>query len=595
MPFPYTFPFNFDTEDFTVRIAFASDPFGENLRWTDIGNVVLSGSIARGRQHELDRIEAGTCRLLVKNTAGDFWPDNASGKYYGNLKPGKRINIRKTYNGTDYDLFTGFIESYQPRFLARAGVAPVVDITAVDLFKHLALTTLNDRVADFDGTDAFYVSYNNDMSGQNTDFTVAAWVWCDALGANSDFVSKHMNTAWPSPREYRLRRNSSNQFVMTVAAYTTEAEVAAATAVTANTWYHLIGYYNTSNNTVSIVVNNSSPDEAAGIAPIKYNGDVHIGRANESSGYHNGRIASVGFWRRLLSADERRSLYNQGRRIMYADLSDNLKTNLVAWWNLDEESGTRYDAHAGYDLYDVNTVASISQYESERSDLRVGRILDAIGWPSGNRDLGTGAATLQALTPVDGVVALSHLQSLAQSENGLVFIAGDGDVQFQNRTARANSPFDTSQATFGDDAGEMKYRETELSYDDQFIYNDVRLTRNSGTEQVAGDADSQITYGKRTLSRTGLLQSTDADVLTVAEALRDTYKDPSLRVESIVVIPSSDPSNLWPKVLNYDISTRITVRLNEASLDSEFHIEGIQHTFSRDSNWQTAWQLSKAS
>lgn len=312
--------------------------------------------------------------------------------------------------------------------------------------------------------------------------------------------------------------------------------------------------------------------------------------------WFDGRIGPVGIWKgRALTNTEIATLYSQGRRIIYASLTSALKTNLSAWWDNTEASGTHADSHTGgHTLGNSGSIVSISEYPSELSSLRVGRVLDEIGWPTANRDLDTGAATLQALNPVDGVVALSHLQALQQSENGLVFIQGDGDVEFQNRTARSSAPYDTSQATFGEDSGEIGYEDMELSYDDTFIYNDVRLTRTGGTEQVAGDVTSEADYGKRTLAQTGLLNSTDADVLTIAQTLRTKYKNPAQRVEYIVVDPVANPANLWAKVLTYNISTRITIRLNKASLDSEFHIEGIEHQFEGKS-WKTKWQLSKAS
>ena len=178
---------------------------------------------------------------------------------------------------------------------------------------------------------------------------------------------------------------------------------------------------------------------------------------------------------------------------------------------------------------------------------------------------------------------------------GVVFIAGDGDVQFQDRHARLKSPFTTSQATFGDDPGEQKYKHLEPSYDDQFIYNDVRVTRSGGTEQTASDATSQTTYGQRSLVKTGLLMTTDAVAKDQADYRLSRNKDATLRSRTLVIKPGRDPVNLFPKVLNYDISTRITVRLNQATIDRDYHIEGIAHEYdARTGDWTTTWELSDA-
>ena len=46
-----------------------------------------------------------------------------------------------------------------------------------------------------------------------------------------------------------------------------------------------------------------------------------------------------------------------GNELAHAGDGDDLKTDLVAWWDLEEESGTRYDAHGSNDLTDNNTVS----------------------------------------------------------------------------------------------------------------------------------------------------------------------------------------------------------------------------------------------
>ena len=57
-----------------------------------------------------------------------------------------------------------------------------------------------------------------------------------------------------------------------------------------------------------------------------------------------------------------------------------------------------------------------------------------------------------------------------------------------------------------------------------------------------------------------------------------------------------DPHRLWPKVLGFEISTRITVRESEASIDGDFFIEGISHRIDLQKwSWDTSFQLSNAS
>ncbi len=89
--------------------------------------------------------------------------------------------------------------------------------------------------------------------------------------------------------------------------------------------------------------------------------------------------------------------------------------------------------------------------------------------------------------------------------------------------------------------------------------------------------------------------TTDAEALVLGGYLLSLYKEAPLRCSALTIYPQRDEGNLYPDILGFDISTRITVRLNQASLDKEFHIEGITHDCdARDGVWITKWQLSDA-
>lgn len=72
--------------------------------------------------------------------------------------------------------------------------------------------------------------------------------------------------------------------------------------------------------------------------------------------YTDGEMGQCGFWNRALSVDDITALYNSGKGLYYDELSDDLKVDLVSYWNLTEESGVRYDSHGAYHLSDQNLV-----------------------------------------------------------------------------------------------------------------------------------------------------------------------------------------------------------------------------------------------
>lgn len=362
-----------------TRFAFGEDAFSDNPTWTG-ANVMVSFDISRGRQHELNRIEAGTLRMLLLNTDFRFWANYVPSPYYPNVKPGVRVNIRAIYNSTVYDLFTGYVEEFLPHWMETPGKGAIITCRASDAIKNLSVMELNDAVG----------------------------------------------------------------------------------------------------------------------------------------------------------------------------------------------------------------------YAQELSGTRVGNVLDDLDWPAADRDIDAGQSLVIATGALANTKAMDHLFNVQSAEYGILFIAGDGTMTFHDRHRRFEEPLLTSQAVFGDDTGEMHYCDVKFSYDDGYIYNDIRRTRLGGTEQVASDATSQSTFGKRTNSLQGMLVVNDPEASAQASYLLNRYKNPSLRVKQIQIYPQSRPGYLFPKVLLYDIGTKITIRLNEADVDEDYHIEGITHSMSKDHKWITTWQLTKA-
>uniref|UniRef100_A0A6M3L735 Putative tail protein n=1 Tax=viral metagenome TaxID=1070528 RepID=A0A6M3L735_9ZZZZ len=245
----------------------------------------------------------------------------------------------------------------------------------------------------------------------------------------------------------------------------------------------------------------------------------------------------------------------------------------------------------------ANTIISSAGEAAELSSTRVGNMLDEASWPAADRDLKAGAETLAATGAISNLNVRDHLQKVSESELGVLFVAFDGDMTFHSRSTRSNSPYDTSLATFGNDPAEMHYVSLNPVIDRTLLYNEVRLTRTGGVEQSAEDTTSQSTYGKRTFRRTALLNSTDVAVEVLCGYLLARYKNATkLRMRSIEIMPQGDPNGLYPKVLSYDISSRITCRLDQASLDAEYFIEGVEESCdAAEMNWRTIWQLSDVS
>lgn len=160
----------------------------------------------------------------------------------------------------------------------------------------------------------------------------------------------------------------------------------------------------------------------------------------------------------------------------------------------------------------------------------------------------------------NGLDALSSLQLVVDTENGNHYIAPDGTVTFQGRSARYNQL--TPVYVFGEDvdAGEYPYEAIAFDYDPTRLVTVAQINQYS-TQQVyqwpAAGSPAQDAYGEFTLQRT--VNSDDPnECLAAAQYLVGQFQDPMLRIESITLHPSAHPS-LWPVCLSLKQGTRVRI------------------------------------
>ena len=85
---------------------------GEAATWSDVSSDVRNFSISRGKQRELDEYNSGSFNVTLDNTARLYDPNNSGGAYYGQIKVGRWIRIKATYDSTDYQLYQGVIRDW---------------------------------------------------------------------------------------------------------------------------------------------------------------------------------------------------------------------------------------------------------------------------------------------------------------------------------------------------------------------------------------------------------------------------------------------------------------------------------------------------
>ena len=217
-------------------------------------------------------------------------------------------------------------------------------------------------------------------------------------------------------------------------------------------------------------------------------------------------------------------------------------------------------------------------YSEESSDTRLGNILDDIGWPAGARSLDAGASLVAAVTSYTGPAA-PLITQLLKAEVGHLYVAGDGDATFKNRTAFSAL---TSQATY-DPGTSLDYEEITLSYDKDTLYNEATVTGQTGSAQTATDTTSETDHGPHSFP-TGNDEAiiSAAYALNVAEWIVGVHKDVAVRITGFEVHPEKDQANLYPEVLGRELLELVTVKYDPPgagdTLDQVVAIQSVAHT-----------------
>jgi hypothetical protein len=191
----------------------------------------------------------------------------------------------------------------------------------------------------------------------DTDFSYATWLYLDAaasypkildIGAPSGNYGIYLDTdnATRKPRIVISNNGvSSNGFTHS-------------TALSLSTWHFVVFTHDSVANTINISMDGAAFESKAHSGGMyNTNGSLVIGAwygGGAAGSFWNGRMDNSAFYNKALTIAQVQALYGGGLGQNY-DAVD--KVSLMAYWDFNEESGTRLDSHTGgYDLTDNNTV-----------------------------------------------------------------------------------------------------------------------------------------------------------------------------------------------------------------------------------------------
>lgn len=209
------------------------------------------------------------------------------------------------------------------------------------------------------------ITDNTDLSTGDISYSIAAWLKATTAVSLANAISKSFNG---TTREYGLGQTGTArtmQFTAYTAAGGTAGIVSTASgAFNLNEWFLAAAYYDAGADLVGISINGAAFTTSAQVgvtsdttAPFRIGARGVAGVAGD---FWPGSVATVGFWKRVLTGSDLTELMTAPN---YSLTSAGLKTNLVAWWNLNEASDgvsavTRADSVGANNLTDNNTVPS---------------------------------------------------------------------------------------------------------------------------------------------------------------------------------------------------------------------------------------------
>jgi hypothetical protein len=579
--------------DISIEVSF-TDPYG-TLSWTDITKYALSFKTTMGRQHELQQVNPSTAQIVLYNgpvstadPGGRFSPWNTNSPYYsmGNgIVPTVPVRIQATWDGITYPVFYGYADNWTPSY---GQTMSTMTLNCSDILKQLNLNTLDNSpypIYPLSNGTAYYTL------GDKIGSTTAA----DSLGGTSGTVSGFSAFGASGPL-----------LTLTTTALNILGYVSVPSSISGST-ISVEGWLKTTTTDSFVYVSNDVSlalytATSTGLPIFHFGGTVTLTGPTS---------VTDGNWHYLVGTADGTTarLYVDGELAVTAPCTSSF-TSQVGQIANSVNGACEFGQIALYDIaVPASQVADQYQYATaswmvEDSGSRLSAVLEVCGVPTALNNVGTGITQVQAAvsSELSTTTAMSYINTVLTTENGLLFQDATGVVQFFNRHYQfQNSTSVTPQATFGYQSGQLHYFATGIvpAADDIDTWNNIPVQRINGVVQTASDATSQTLHGRRTLTgKTNLLQTSDLDCAGLSQYLLAQYKEPQIRVRSLTVANTIQSGMAMPQQLGRKLLDLISViwrPLDGSTVDFEQAslIEQISHSVdAKTFTWTTTFAVT---
>jgi hypothetical protein len=240
------------------------------------------------------------------------------------------------------------------------------------------------------------------------------------------------------------------------------------------------------------------------------------------------------------------------------------------------------------DAFSVLANSGLEEFtpDSELSGARINTVLDRpeVDWPVELREIDPGNSVMLDADVAEGTGTLEYLQLVSDSEFGTLFLAKDGKIAYRERNAVPNTPnlVFSDEIVDGDYTG-IQFADVNIVYGSENLYNRITLENADliPEQSFAEDANSQLLYGPRTLSQSGLLIQDPTQLQFLADFLLARYKDPQYRFETVTVVMDTLTEANQDAVLDLEIGDIVLVRFEPSdippAIEQYCRIIGINH------------------
>ena len=227
----------------------------------------------------------------------------------------------------------------------------------------------------------------------------------------------------------------------------------------------------------------------------------------------------------------------------------------------------------------------------DRTDVRVGRILDLIGWFDAGRDLQIGAHTMLPSTLARS--RSEEMQRAAEAEGGSFFFDGNGVATFKALDWLKNDPRSIAVQMQPGSGILSDPLITSVKSDWQAgrVRNDIQLARDGGSSVRVENTTSQTLYGRRSFQRFDYEAENDDQVLALAEQQLEFRQYDKLSVDEVTL--HAETREQAASIVNTLLGDRIRVHVDTNrgwGYTVECWVIGIRYNVSMD-DWTATMRL----